>query len=135
MAPSIDPSGTVSLPGEPGGVGRRLGALAIDWFASLLVAVLVFPQFAYGSVESTFATMLVFFLEVTAFTWLIAGSFGQRILGIAVVRMNGSRLGLPRAALRTALLCLVIPAVVYDQYGRGLHDRAVGSMAIRTRRT
>lgn len=129
------PLDTEPLPGEPGGVGRRIGALAIDWFASLLVAVLLFPQFSYGSVESTLATMLIFFLEVTFFTWLLAGSFGQRICRLAVVRMSGGRLSLWRAALRTALLCLVLPAVVYDQFGRGLHDRAVGSICIRTPRS
>ena len=40
-------------------------------------------------------------------------------------------LGLGRAALRTLLICLVIPAVVMDSYGRGLHDRAVGSIVLR----
>ena len=128
-APDI-PAG---LPGQPGGVGRRLGALAIDWFASLVIAVLVFPEFRYGSVESTMATLGVFAFEVMVFTWLIAGSFGQRILGLVVVRMNGQRLAFWRVAVRTILLCLVIPAVVFDQYGRGLHDRAAGSICIRTR--
>ncbi len=122
------------LPGMPGGMGRRLAALAIDWFASLLIAIVAFPQFAYGSTESTMATMLVFALEVIVFTWLIAGSFGQRIMGLVVVRMDGGRLAIWRVAIRTVLLCLVIPAVVYDQYGRGLHDRAAGSICIRTRR-
>ncbi len=45
--------------------------------------------------------------------------------------MDGGRLGLGRVALRTVLICLVIPAVVIDSYGRGLHDRAVGSVVVR----
>ncbi len=48
------------------------------------------------------------------------------------MRTDGSRLGLGRVALRTLLICLVIPAVVIDPSGRGLHDRAVGSVALRT---
>jgi hypothetical protein len=34
--------------------------------------------------------------------------------------------------LLTLLLCLVIPAVVMDSDGRGLHDRAVGSIVVRS---
>ena len=70
---------------------------------------------------------------------LVAGlppsaSFGQRLLGVSVVGMDGGRLALWRVFVRTLLICLIIPAVVYDNTGRGLHDRAVGSVATRSRR-
>jgi uncharacterized RDD family membrane protein YckC len=117
----------------PARLGRRAFALAIDWLASLLVARLAFGQFAYGSMESSFATLAIFFVEVTLLTWLIQGSFGQLVVGLRVVSVTGGRLSLWRAALRTALVCLVIPAVVYDEDGRGLHDRAVGSVCVRVR--
>jgi uncharacterized RDD family membrane protein YckC len=68
---------------------------------------------------------------VIVFTWLLTGSFGQRLLGLRVVRVDGGRLGLPRIVLRTLLLCLVIPAVIWDSHGRGLHDRAAGSIVVR----
>jgi uncharacterized RDD family membrane protein YckC len=74
----------------------------------------------------------VFAGEVIVFTWLLMGSFGQRLLGLRVVRVDGGRLSLPRIVLRTLLLCLVIPAVVMDSDGRGLHDRAVGSIVVRS---
>jgi len=96
----------------PARLGRRVVALAIDWLASLLVARLAFSQFAYGSMESSFATLAIFFVEVTLLTWLIQGSFGQLVVGLRVVSITGGRLSLWRAALRTALVCLVIPAVV-----------------------
>jgi uncharacterized RDD family membrane protein YckC len=114
-------------------LGRRVVALAIDWLASLLVVRLTFGQFGYGSTESSFATLGVFFAEVTLLTWLAQGSFGQLIVGLRVIMTDGSRLSLWRAALRTALICLVIPAVIYDEDGRGLHDRAVGSVCVRVR--
>lgn len=114
-------------------LGRRVIALALDWLASLLVARLAFGQFDYGSMESSFATLAVFFVEVTLLTWLVQGSFGQLIVGLRVVLITGGRLSLWRAALRTALVCLVIPAVIYDDQGRGLQDRAVGSICIRSR--
>ena len=123
------------MPPEPTAarLGRRVIALALDWLASLLVARLAFGQFDYGSMESSFATLAVFFVEVTLLTWLVQGSFGQLIVGLRVVLITGGRLSLWRAALRTALVCLVIPAVIYDDQGRGLQDRAVGSICIRSR--
>ena len=113
------------------GFGRRLAALTIDWIVAILGARLFFRELTYGSNEFGFAVLAVFFAEVTLLTWLLGSSFGQLVLRVRVVRMNGSRLGLPRAALRTLLLCLVIPAVVIDSTGRGLHDRASGSRTIR----
>ena len=35
------------------------------------------------------------------------------------------------ALVRTALLCLVLPAVVYDRDQRGLHDRAAATVLVR----
>jgi hypothetical protein len=40
-------------------------------------------------------------------------------------------LSLGRVVLRTLLICLVIPALVLDSDGRGLHDRAVDSVVLR----
>lgn len=119
------------FPGEVAGLGRRFAALAIDWLVSTGVALLVVGASGYLSNQASLATLLVFAVEVTAFTWLIGASFGQRLLGLSVVRIDGERLSLWRALLRTLLLCLVIPAVVMDSYGRGLHDRAVGSIVVR----
>lgn len=118
------------MPGEVADLWRRLGALAIDWLASLLIARLAFSGLGYLSDEYSFGVLAVFAAEVIILTWLTGSSFGQRIVGIRVVRLDGGRLALWRIALRTALICLVIPAVVYDSNGRGLHDRAVGSVVI-----
>lgn len=120
-----------ALPGEVAGLGRRIAALVLDWLVAIGASLLLFRGFSYGSLESSLATLLVFAGEVTVLTWLIGASFGQRLLGLCVLRTDGSRLGLGRAALRTLLICLVIPAVVMDSYGRGLHDRAVGSIVLR----
>jgi uncharacterized RDD family membrane protein YckC len=119
------------IPGEVAGLGRRLAALCIDWFVSIGISLLLLRDVAYGSMESSVAILLIFAVEVMLLTWLTGSSFGQRILGVQVVRMDGGRLGLGRVALRTVLICLVIPAVVMDTYGRGLQDRAVGSVVVR----
>ena len=127
------PPNTLVLPGEVAGLGRRVAAIAIDWLACILLSRVIFGQFAYGSPESSFSILLIFIAEVTLFTWLISASFGQRLLGISVVRLDGGRLAFWRVLVRTLLICIVIPAVVYDSVGRGLHDRAVGSVAIRSK--
>ena len=52
--------------GSVAGYGKRFGALFIDWFASALVAHLMFPQFAYGTQQSGVATLIVFFIMKSA---------------------------------------------------------------------
>ncbi|HEY0485141.1 MAG TPA: RDD family protein [Mycobacteriales bacterium] len=106
--------------------GRRFAALTIDWLLSYLVAAL----FAGGNPGLWIS--VVFFLEYTFFTGLFGQTPGMRLMGVACVRLDdGQPLGLPRAALRSLLLNLVIPAVVYGQDRRGLHDKAVGSVVVR----
>ena len=120
--------------GRAAGLGRRVLALGVDWLACLLVVRLAFPGVTYGSADFGFATLGLFALEATVLTWLTGASFGQRILGLRVVRFGTSpatRLSLWRAAVRSLLICVVIPAVVMDHDGRGLHDRAVGSICVR----
>ena len=125
--------GVPGIPGPPAGLGRRAGAIILDWVASSLLFLLVLRGATYGSPESGFGILSIFALEVIVLTWLTAASFGQRILRICVLRVDGGRLSLWRVALRTLLICLVIPAVVYDNDGRGLHDRVVGSRVFHTR--
>ncbi len=123
-------------PGSVAGFGRRIAALFIDWFASMLVAMLAF-RLAWGSPDLSLATLGVFALEVAVLTWLTGSSFGQRIVGVRVVRLLPDRAGLGRLELipvvaRTILVCLVVPPVVYDRDGRGLHDRAAASVVVRS---
>jgi uncharacterized RDD family membrane protein YckC len=115
-------------PGSMAPTGRRVVALFIDWFAALIISrVLVgTPE---TSLES-FATLGIFFVEVTVLTWLSGASFGQRLVGLAVVGLQ-RRLGFTGAAIRTLLICLVIPPLIWDADGRGLHDKAVGTVVVR----
>jgi uncharacterized RDD family membrane protein YckC len=122
------------LPGEVAGFGRRAAAIALDWALAIGISLLLVREAEYGSPESSAAILVIFAAEIILLTWLMGASFGQRVLGITVVRTDGTRLGLGRVVLRTLLICLVIPAVVLDGAGRGLHDRAVGSVALRTPR-
>jgi len=117
-----------SGPGSMATTGRRVVALFIDWIAALLIS-----RALVGTPETTlesFTTLGIFALEVTLLTWLWGSSFGQRIVGVRVVGLT-RRLGLVAALLRTLLICIVLPPLIWDTDGRGLHDRAVGSVVVR----
>jgi uncharacterized RDD family membrane protein YckC len=114
-------------------LGRRVIALAIDWIASTGVVLVFLGAAAYLTTEGSLTILGVFYLEIVLLTWLLMGSFGQLIVGLRVVDLAGQRLAFWRIAVRTALICLVIPAVVQDNQGRGLHDRLVGSIVIASR--
>ena len=133
MSSSVTPDpgtpGEPGLPGQAAGLGRRALAIAIDWLLALLVARLI-PGAEYGTGDYAVATLVIFAVEIIALTWLTGSSFGQRIMGIAVVSQAGGRLSLWRIVVRTVLICLVIPALVYDSQKRGLQDLAVGSRVV-----
>jgi uncharacterized RDD family membrane protein YckC len=119
-----------------GRIGRRIGALLIDYTAATIIATgfLGFDQFALPSEAglTQFAPLLVFAVLQIVFIPLVGGSPGHRILGMRLVRIDGAWVGLWRPIVRTALLLLVIPAVVWDPDQRALHDKAVGTVLIRT---
>ena len=114
----LPPSGR----GSVAGFGARLVAYLID---SLACAVI-----AYGFFRDQRWTLPIFAVEVLLLTALAGGSAGQIVRGLRVVRLDQAPLGLPRAALRTLLLCLLIPALIWDRDGRGLHDKAAGSVVV-----
>lgn len=107
------------------GFGARIVAYLIDSGACALIA--------YGLLRDQQLTLAVFAAEVLVLTWLAGGSAGQLAYGLRVVRLDGRRIGLPRAALRTLLLMLLIPALIWDKEGRGLHDQAAGTVVVRSR--
>ncbi len=111
--------------GSVAGFGSRIVAYLIDSLACALIA--------FALLRNQQLTVLVFAAEVLVLTWLAAGSAGQLAYGLRIVRLDGKPIGLLRAALRTLLLCLLIPALIWDRDGRGLHDRAAGTVVVRAR--
>lgn len=116
--------------GSIAGPGRRILALLVDWVASLLLVRLFLPGLDYGSPESSLATLGFFFAEITLFTWLTGSSFGHRLLGMGVMRLDGAAPGLGRSLLRSVLIVLLLPPLVWDRDSRGLHDRAAGTVLV-----
>ncbi|MDQ0796754.1 RDD family protein [Streptomyces sp. B1I3] len=116
-------------PGSVAPLGRRFGALFIDWAACMLIA---YGLIARGDQQSAGNWALGVFLVLSLLTVGTIGSTpGKRIMGLRVVAEDGGRLGAVRVALRTVLLLLVIPALVWDRDSRGLHDRLARAVQVR----
>ncbi|RJQ72366.1 RDD family protein [Pseudonocardiaceae bacterium YIM PH 21723] len=120
-------TGVDSVPG----FGRRFVALLIDWVPCSIVAQVATTNPATSSL-SIFAALTVICLIFFGRSW------GHAIMGMKVARLGEDgglepRITVGGTVIRTVLLCLVVPAVIYDLDGRGLHDRAVRSIVVRTR--
>lgn len=121
-----------SGPGAVAGWGRRILALAIDWVLCLLVTSLVRQSGLWdGPGSREWGPLIVFAIEAWVLTTLLSGSAGQLLVGVVVRRTSGASLDAARALLRTLLICLVIPPVIYNRDQQGLHDLAVDSIAVR----
>jgi len=122
-----------SGPGSRARLGRRVVALVVDWAVATLIAYLVTGPAAFAELNS-WVTLLVFALENVLLVSTVGFTIGHRLLGLQVRVLGapeGIAPGFARGAVRTVLLCLVIPAVVWDGDGRGLHDRAAGTVLVR----
>lgn len=116
-------------PGSIARVGRRFGALFIDWALCLLIA---YGLLSGGKAQSASNWALAVFAVLSVLTVGTVGCTpGKRLVGLRVVAEGGGRITLPRVVLRTLLLVLVIPAAIWDRDGRGLHDRLSRSVQVR----
>jgi uncharacterized RDD family membrane protein YckC len=110
-------------PRSVAGIGRRLGALVIDWLLCTALALGVFG--------SQFWTLAVFAVEVYVLTAATGFTIGKRLLGVRVVRLDGRPVGFGWSLLRVVLLLAVVPPLVFDKDLRGLHDKAARTVVIR----
>lgn len=116
-------------PGAVAPLGRRFGALFIDWTVCMVIA---YGLLAQGDQQAAGNWALAVFLVLSLLTVGTIGSTpGKRILGLRVVAEGGGRLGTGRVIVRTVLLLLVIPALVWDRDSRGLHDRLARAVQVR----
>jgi uncharacterized RDD family membrane protein YckC len=104
--------------------GRRLAAFGID---ITIAALISYAFLGYGRWPSfwTFVVLQVLFLA------LASGSIGHLLLGMRVVPVAGGWIGPWRPIVRTLLLSIIIPAVIWDRDRRGMHDRAAGTVLVR----
>jgi uncharacterized RDD family membrane protein YckC len=116
-------------PGSIAPIGRRVVALLIDW---LLCVVIAYGLIAHGSAHSANNWALVVFGVVSVIGLTLVGATpGKAITRLRVVAVGGGRLGPLGVLIRTVLLLIVVPAVVWDRDTRGLHDKAARAVQIR----
>lgn len=118
-----------SGPNSIGRVGRRIAAIVIDWVAAIVIALLFAP---YASTLHSWLTLGIFALLQVLFIPTIGGSIGHRLMGMRVVPLAGGWIGFWRPIVRTLLLVIVIPALVWDSDQRGFHDKVAGTVLIRS---
>jgi uncharacterized RDD family membrane protein YckC len=124
---------SLGLPAEGRGslatFGSRVGAFLLDSLASILVAGL----FTAPRLPESWS--LLAFAVITVVTLVLFGQTpGMRLVGLRLAHPRpAARLALWRAVVRTALLCLLVPALVVDADGRGLHDRLTDTAVVRAR--
>lgn len=111
-------------PGSLAKMGRRTLAICIDWSMALLVSSAFFKS-------DNLTTLLVFGAVQWVFVSTLGTSPGHRICRLVVRRINGGYVGFWRGLIRTSLLLLVLPAVIWDADNRGLHDKIAGTVLVR----
>ncbi|WP_413250698.1 RDD family protein [Sinomonas flava] len=111
-------------PGSVGRPGRRVLALCIDWAACYAIAAAFFGG-------NQLAILAVFAVEQTLLVGLAGFGLGHRLAGLRVQGVDGRPVGILAAAIRAVLLCLLIPAVIFDVDQRGLHDKAARTVVAR----
>lgn len=122
-------------PGSPATFGRRSAAFAIDAILSALIAsvfVQADPELPGIAGRAPGWWSLIPLALMYIFGMLFAGrTIGQRMLGLRIIRVDRNAAVDPwRAILRTVLLILLIPALIVDRDGRGMHDRFTDTVVI-----
>ncbi|MEV4320447.1 hypothetical protein [Actinocrispum sp. NPDC049592] len=118
-----------SGPGSVSGTGVRALALLVDAVLSGLVAGL----FTAPELPKNWSLLAWFVITVTAVSFF-GFTPGMKLCGIRVARLGDAPMvGVLRGIPRTLLVALIIPAAIWDADRRGLHDKLVGTVVVRTR--
>jgi uncharacterized RDD family membrane protein YckC len=96
----------------------------IDWLPGYIVSLVFFGG-------DPWVMLWIFAGAQILFMIFFAGSIGHLLFGMRVVPVQTGWIGVWRPVVRTMLLCLVIPAVIWDHDQRGLHDLAAGTVLVR----
>ncbi|TDD06780.1 RDD family protein [Nonomuraea deserti] len=115
--------------GSIAGWGRRIAALVIDWMICTWVVVQLL--FRMNPAESPWAPALAFAVQYLILVGLMGQTFGHRLAGIRVAAMDGGDPRLLPVLVRTVLLALALPALIWDRDHRGVHDRVSNTMVVR----
>jgi uncharacterized RDD family membrane protein YckC len=123
-----------SGPGAVAGLGVRVLAFIVDGvLANLVAGVASLGGWHPGPLRG-WIVFSVFLATELVFVAAAGQTPGMRVVGAAVVRAtDGGRPRVGWVAVRTVLLAFVLPALIVDTTGRAMHDRAAGTVMVRTR--
>jgi len=106
-------------------------AVLVDWLICTVIAAgLLHYRLGEGGL-GPFKPLAVFVLMNLLLVGTLGSTIGHRLFGIRVIRLDGASAGPLPAAVRTVLLAVVIPAVIWDRDARGLHDKIAGTVPVR----
>jgi uncharacterized RDD family membrane protein YckC len=116
--------------GAIAGFPRRIGALIIDW----LICTWAIAQAVLGldSATAPFASLGIFAVLNLLFVGTFGCTPGMRLMNIRVAALDGGRPRMFPVLVRTVLLCLAIPALIWDRDRRGVHDRVANTLVLRS---
>ena len=113
-------------------MGRRIGALSIDWLIGYGLAALAMTFGWFGVQALSTAVLVVWFVLGAVSVRLFGFTPGQYALGMTVVPVdNRLHVGFGRAVVRGLLIALVIPPLFTDTDLRGLRDRLTHTAVVR----
>lgn len=113
-------------------MGRRVGALLVDWLIAYGVAALAMVSGLISTAMLSTAVLVIWVIVGSVSVALFGFSPGQLALGLVVVPTDGRvRVGFGRALVRGLLIALVIPPLISDTDLRGLHDRITSTAVLR----
>lgn len=121
-----------SGPGSVARLGRRVVALAIDWLLCSMIAVGLLGYRLGTGGAGGFKPLAILFVMNLLMVGSAGYTVGHRLMGMRVERCPSGYAGPVRALIRTVLLCLAVPALIWDRDERGLHDRLAGTVVRRT---
>ena len=113
----------------------RLGAFLVDALASGLVAALFVQSGKHHDTASRLPgswSLIPFALDYVLGILLAGRTLGMYLFGLRVIRVDeDAPVGPFRAIVRTALVCVLLPAIIWDRDGRGLQDRITDTAVVR----
>ena len=119
-------------PGSLAPMGRRLGALMVDWLISYGLAALALRFGVFSEQTLATAVLAIWFVLGVISVRLFGFTPGQLMLGLQVVTVDGrTPVGIVRAVVRGVLVGTVVPALFTDWDGRGLQDRLTATAVVR----
>ena len=119
-------------PGSIATTGKRALAFLVDSLLAGLIAGVVKVVTSNPSEGVRGLVGLVVFIVMTAVLLATGGqTIGMRVLSLQLVPIG--RLRFPWAlavTVRTLLLALLVPALIFDRDGRGWHDKAAATAVV-----